>query len=221
MTIVERFIALIAPHVCKGCGAEGYVLCKDCVQGLQSVPPRCYACQRVMPDYRVCTACRRRSSLFAVKPVVAYATLPKAVIHSLKFARAEAAARDLAYAMAARIEITGPLVITHVPTVPARVRVRGYDQAALIARELSKLINVPYTPLLARTGSGRQVGQTRAQRRSQMERAFRMLGGVVELPAHVLIIDDVLTTGATCEAAARVLRSAGAKRVSAAVFAVA
>jgi ComF family protein len=219
--IAERLIALIAPHVCKGCGAEGHLLCGTCANGLQSVPPRCYRCQRITKDFRVCTSCRSQSSLFAVWPCTAYTPLPKAVLHSLKFERAQAAARDLAAAMAAKLDLVGPLVITHVPTVPARVRKRGYDQAALIARELAHLTGIPYIPLLARTGSGRQVGQTRLQRRRQMEGAFRPTAAQVLQNGHVLLVDDVLTTGATCEAAARTLRQAGAKRVSAAVFAAA
>ncbi|HSX29899.1 MAG TPA: phosphoribosyltransferase family protein [Candidatus Saccharimonadales bacterium] len=156
-----------------------------------------------------------------MQPFTAYTAIPKAVLHALKFERADAAAIDVARAMALRGLVSNDVVITHIPTVPARVRLRGYDQAALIARELARVTGAAYTPLLARTGGGRQVGQTRAVRRAQMQQAFRPLRPHVVQNKHVLLIDDVLTTGATCEAAARVLREAGAKRVSALVFAVA
>ena len=78
-----------------------------------------------------------------------------------------------------------------------------------------------YTPLLARTGGQRQLGQHRDVRVKQMEGAFRILNPDAVRGKHVLLVDDVLTTGATCEAAARALRQAGAKQVGATVFAVA
>jgi predicted amidophosphoribosyltransferase len=101
------------------------------------------------------------------------------------------------------------------------VRQRGYDQALLIAKSLSQRLGRPYVPLLARMGDQRQVGHSRITRLNQMEGAFRPLNTMILKNRHVLLVDDVLTTGATCEAAARILRSNGAKRVSAAVFAVA
>jgi predicted amidophosphoribosyltransferase len=113
------------------------------------------------------------------------------------------------------------VLIAYVPTAPQRVRERGYDQAALIAKELAIRSKLPYHTLLARTGTQRQLGQQRAVRKEQMTGAFRSLDKIDLQDKHVLLIDDVLTTGATCEAAARALRQAGAKRVSAAVFAVA
>jgi ComF family protein len=158
--------------------------------------------------------------LYAVHPRTRYTPLVKEVVHALKFARAQSAAKDVAAAMVDCIEPATGMVISHVPTVPARVRLRGYDQAALIARELARLTGIPYVPLLARTGGSRQVGHTRLERRKQMEQAFRLLGTPQQY-THVLLVDDVLTTGATCEAAARTLRQAGARRVSAVVFAAA
>ncbi|HSX32472.1 MAG TPA: phosphoribosyltransferase family protein [Candidatus Saccharimonadales bacterium] len=146
--------------------------------------------------------------------------MPKAVVHSLKFGRAQAAAKDIAAAMAASLETATFTAIVPVPTVSARVRKRGYDQAALIARELARLTGLPYASLLIRTGGSRQVGHTRIERRQQMERAFRAVDPAAQY-SHVLLIDDVITTGATCEAAARTLRQAGVASVSAAVFAAA
>jgi ComF family protein len=127
----------------------------------------------------------------------------------------------MAKSLAVATGAAGDVFITYVPTANARVRERGYDQAALIARELSRQVGSPCVPLLARVGGQRQLGQGRAARKKQMEGAFRVLKPALLQNKHVLLVDDVLTTGATCEAAARVLRQAGAKRVSAAVFAVA
>lgn len=222
MWIVEHFFALIAPHTCKGCGAEGSVLCGGCMSVLPALPSRCYRCNRVTQEYRTCKGCRGRSALFAAFVCTPYTDRAKDVLHALKYERAQAAAEDVAVAIAGRMPFEGDnYIITHVPTVAARVRARGYDQAALIAREFSGITGIPYTPLLARMGEGRQVGQTRAMRQQQMQRAFYAVQVPMVQKRHILLVDDVLTTGATCEAAARTLCQAGAKRVSAVVFAAA
>ena len=147
--------------------------------------------------------------------------MAKELVYALKFARAKAAADVVAKALAADGRLPEGVIVTHVPTVPGRMRERGYDQAALIARRLSARKGLPYLTLLARTGGQRQLGQGRAIRKQQMTDAFRLARGADVRGKHILLVDDVLTTGATCEAAARVLRGAGAQRVSAAVFAVA
>jgi ComF family protein len=216
---IERLLALIAPHLCVSCGAEGALLCLDCAVNLMPVPSRCYRCGRVTDDFRTCPACRASSDLFAVRPVTVYEGAAKDVVHKLKFERARAAAIDIAYTIVLGAAVPEDVVICHVPTADARVRERGYDQAALIARQLSRLTGRPYAPLLLRTGQQRQVGKQRTTRREQMKDAFRTIAMPVP-PPHVLLVDDVLTTGATCEAAARTLRHAGVKRVSAVVFAV-
>lgn len=221
MALVEEIFNIIAPHECLGCQKEGSLLCYDCSNALVSVLPRCYRCGRLSADFRTCAACRKLSPIHSLWPATTYRDLPKEIVHRLKFERARAGAKTMAEIMAERLQIEGEWVITYVPTANNRVRQRGYDQAALLARSLSRRLGVPFAVCLARTGLQRQVGSDRAARREQMRDAFRPLRPSLFQGKQVLVIDDVLTTGATCEAAARTLRRAGAKRVSAAVFAVA
>ncbi len=147
-----------------------------------------------------------------------YEGVAKDLIHVLKFERSRASADVVANLLAETLPVLGDIVITHVPTATSRIRTRGYDQAALIARRLAIQLGVEYAPLLSRLGQQRQVGKNRSERRSQMQELFI----ATKKPAkHVLLVDDVITTGATLEACARILKDAGAKRVSAAVFAAA
>jgi ComF family protein len=149
-----------------------------------------------------------------------YDGLAKIVIGRLKYERAQAAARDIAQAIARRVALDDSVaIVSHVPTANARVRARGYDQARLLARELSQELSLPHAALLARHGSVRQVGASGTQRRVQLHNVFRPLKPYLFQNADVLLIDDVLTTGATLEAAAAVLKAAGARHVYAAVFA--
>lgn len=221
MSIIEQFLAIVAPHECLGCGAEGQLLCSMCSQDLPSVPPRCYRCGRANAGFRTCLTCRPRSGIFRAMAVTPYDALAKQLVHRLKFERAQAAASEIADLMAARLAAAGYDLVTYVPTAPSRVRQRGYDQAQLIARQLAHRLGLPCYPLLVRVGSQRQVGSSRAARHQQMQQAFRAQRQQLYVGQHVLLVDDVLTTGATCEAAAGKLKQAGAKRVSIAVFAVA
>jgi predicted amidophosphoribosyltransferase len=93
---------------------------------------------------------------------------------------------------------------------------RGYDQAQVIARELAKRRQLAYRQLLSRSGTFRQVGASRESRFSQLKGAFTAKG---HTPSHVLLVDDVLTTGASVESAAKELKRNGAKTVDVAVFA--
>lgn len=222
MSVIEDLFNIIAPHQCLICGSEGDLLCEGCALLLTFLPERCYLCGRWSEGYRTCARCRARSPLYSVYTAVQYKGAAKDLLHALKFSRAKAGAHTVARILSSVCPTSSSdLLVTYAPTAPSRVRERGYDQAALIARELSRRLGVPCCALLARRGGQRQVGQTRQIRKQQMADAFRPLNTIDLRSKHILVVDDVLTTGATCEAAARTLRKAGAKQVSAATFAVA
>jgi ComF family protein len=222
MNVIEYIISSIAPNSCVQCGAEGALLCHHCIQNLPPTPSCCYVCKRPTRDWRTCAACREQSALVAVSAATPYANEVKRLLYVLKFDRAAAAARDVAATIAqslADVSLPPNLVVTHVPTAQARMRQRGYDQSALIAKEVARLSERPYAPLLQRMGSQRQVGKTRAARKQQMTSAFRPIHTPLAADRPVLLIDDVLTTGATLESAGQTLQQAGAGKILAAVFA--
>jgi len=219
--VLEKVLSIIAPHSCISCGAEGSLLCAWCLpDACLPLPERCYRCHKLSQDSKTCASCRSKSPLKAVWVATEYEGLAKDLIHKLKFERASAAAEPIAKVMAEALPyLSERTIITHVPTASSRYRQRGYDQAELIAKELAKLKQVRYVPLIGRLGQTRQVGAKRATRLVQLEGAFRPRATHGILEAEILLVDDITTTGVTLESAARVLKAAGAKRIYATVFA--
>jgi len=219
MSIFDRFLSILAPHDCVGCGTEGSLLCERCASALAPVPKRCYRCRKITPDALTCAACRKQSKLHQVSVTTVYTDVAKDLVWKLKFAGAQTAARQMALLMSVLVDPSSISVIVPVPTATSRVRRRGYDQATLLAKELSRITGLRYATCLARVSQVHQVGAGRSLRLKQLANAFRVTKPLVVKDAHILLIDDVITTGATLESAAASLRAAGARRVDALVFA--
>lgn len=149
----------------------------------------------------------------------AYTGTARELIARAKYRRRHAALPFLAAEVAARWRAGGHVidVVTWAPTTGARRRARGFDHAEILAREVGAALDRPLVGLLRREGSAPQTGRARAER----------IGGprfVVPDPARVagrsiLVVDDVVTTGATLTAAAAALRGAGAAGVAGAAVA--
>ncbi len=107
-----------------------------------------------------------------------------------------------------------PDVIIPIPLHPKRLRDRGYNQSALLARELGRQLQLPVAEdLLVRTrATAPQVGLDALQRQENVRNAFRCVGPIAETK-RVLLVDDVCTTGATLAAAAVALRDGGAQTI--------
>ena len=136
-----------------------------------------------------------------------------------KFERAKAAYRVLGDLLDGVLPKMPPgTVIVPVPTVPDHIRERGYDHTLLIARRLSKARNLPVQKILARNTKTMQRHATATERNRQARNAFKVLGEIDEQLTYI-IVDDVVTTGATVRYAAKALKDAGAKRVFVAVLA--
>jgi len=202
----------------------------DTLKALASslVPPLCAACGRACrPEATLCIRCTRR--LAAMEPLAGVG--PPGVDRAWSSAPHEGVARELVAAlkfrrllpiadlMAERIASLAPIgllrgAIVPVPTAPVRAARRGFDPAAEVAAELAERCGAPFRHRLARRGSSRQLGQRRADRLGQPPRVHP----VGPAPPEAVLVDDVLTTGATISACARALRAAGARRVVAVTF---
>jgi predicted amidophosphoribosyltransferase len=192
------------------------------------VPPLCATCGRTCrPDAVLCTRCSRR--LAEANPLEGAG--PPGIDRAWSSAPHESVARDLVTALkfrrllpaadliADRIEWLAPAsllsgTIVPVPTAPLRTALRGFDPAAEIAAALARRTQLPLQPCLSRRGGGRQVGKRRAARIGHPP----LIQARGKVPTSVLLIDDVLTTGATLSSCANALRSAGSIRVAAITF---
>jgi predicted amidophosphoribosyltransferase len=137
------------------------------------------------------------------------------LVVALKFASRLALAARAAEAIAVRAppELFDGAIVP-VPPAPWRLRRRGHDPAEEIAFALARLTELPFRPVLARTTGPRQVGRRRADR--LVDPPWVRL--VATPPRRAVLVDDVITTGATLGACGRALRSGGAERVVAAAF---
>jgi predicted amidophosphoribosyltransferase len=99
------------------------------------------------------------------------------------------------------------------------VRERGFDHARLLAKQIANGLNAEYSPALTRLGQSQQVGAKRFQRLNQQAGNYRVRQPLIVRGRNVLLVDDVVTTGATLKAATKALRQAGAAHVDALIFA--
>lgn len=191
-------------------------------------PPLCASCGRsCRAEAVVCTRCSR--ALAAAVPILSSG--PQGVDRAWSSASHEGVARSLVGAlkfrrllpvaelMAERIHWLAPGhllsgVVVPVPPAPPRLRRRGFDPAGELAAALAAKLDAELAPCLARRGLGHQVGRRRAERISHPPQ----IEAITEAPRSVLLVDDVLTTGATLTSCAMALRGAGAQRVVALTF---
>lgn len=228
---------LLWPAHCLACGGrgdDGIDLCGPCAADLPWNASACVRCALPLADTgpsgqvhgvaRVCGACLpraigplRHAPLTEVHAACVYAAPVDRLLLRFKFHHDLAAGGLLAQLMAQALAAAPrPGVLLAVPLHRARLRRRGYDQALELARPLARALGLPLLD-----GALRRVRATDAQsqldagqRRRNLRQAFAVPPGVA-LPAHVTLVDDVMTTGATLHAAALTLRRAGVARVDA------
>ena len=220
MFILEKLISAVAPHQCIVCGTEGQLVCRYCEPDLSlPLPPHCYRCNALSMSNAVCVACRRISPLRHVWVASDYSKYAKQLVYLLKYEGAQEAAASMGHAMQSTMPYLEDATLVPVPTATSRVRQRGYDHAKLLSIKLAQLTKLSYRPLLGRLGQTRQVGTKKHQREIQLQEAFWPNHPDNIRGTHIILVDDVITTGATLEQAARALKQAGAKTVDAVVFA--
>jgi ComF family protein len=212
---------------CAVCGAwPAQAVCDRCVQQFGQPVHRCSLCALPLAaGAQVCGACLREPPpLDACFAAVAYAYPWSGLVARFKFGGEPGWAQSLAARMAAvpglREEVARADLVLPLPLAPRRLAERGFNQALLLARALAR-DKVETQLLLRLRETGTQAALDRRGRQANVAGAF----GLEPLRARevrgkaLLLVDDVMTSGASLHAAARALRQAGAQRVAAAVLA--
>lgn len=216
--IGQLLLDLLYPPRCPGCGRLGVLFCQACQARIEPLPVTgCRRCGDPATPAGLCAACRATpSSLDAIFSAAVFAPPLRDAIHDLKYNNGRALARPLGQQMvlAWRKRGLSADLIVPVPLHRSRVSERGYNQSALLARVLAAEVGVPIAErlLIRQRATAHQVGLSRAERAQNVAGAFSCLGEVAG--KHVLLLDDVATTGATLEACASALRAAGASQVT-------
>jgi ComF family protein len=198
------------------------------ILGSLVAPPRCAICAAALDSPRLlCPRCEGELSSAAPQPgsvagidstwsAAPYSGAARGLVAALKFGRRLPLARRAAAAIqrsAPERVLEGELV--PVPAAPLRLRWRGFDPAEEIAIELARLSALPLANCLRRSGGPRQVGRPRAERLATPPGVSLRSAA----PRRAVLVDDVLTTGATLAACARALREGGSRRIVAVTFA--
>lgn len=217
------------PRMCLGCGRPHSWLCGRC-RSRQISPyyqQLCHVCGVESRRSTVHIDCRQSTYLDGVLVATVYSHTMAEIIHRIKY-RSEYALANLVVEICLSILITDIDnlkidVVSYVPTVRKRRWGRGFNQSKLLASRVAKSLKLPLADLLERREyMSSQVGAGAVQRQLNVRNSFRPLPtkrASVEVPNSVLIVDDVMTTGATLEACAKQLRQMGVAKVYALVVA--
>jgi ComF family protein len=212
--VIGRLLDLALPATCAGCGREGDVLCVECRPALR-------ARATLPPGTAIGLPSETPAPLLQLEWCAPFSGPVRRVLLGLKYAGELRAVDPLAAAIAERWRRAGAGgdTIVHVPVHRDRKRERGYDQAERIARASAGLLGLPHLAALERDrATTAQYQLDRDRRASNVEGAFRLADGLAPrvVAGHwFVLVDDVVTTGATLAACASVLLDAGAIGVSA------
>ena len=214
----QGLLDLLCPPRCAVCHHNAGWLCSTCLEKIEFIrPPVCPLCGRPTRISRPCPSCQHTPlGIDGIRAVGYLEGTLQTAIHRFKYSNVRALATPLGK-LAIEYLSSNPLpmdVVVPVPLHSRRLRERGYNQAALLAKEIGASADLPMIDgvLLRIKSTIPQVGLGAAQRRDNVRGAFRCtntsLAGL-----SVLLVDDVCTTGATLEACSAALRDTGVKLV--------
>lgn len=218
---------LVCPHRCKGCGELGRLLCGCCKKYIESNAwRRCVMCGGIVENFWLCGKCVEKSELDGLLAVGLREGLLAEVVKSYKYGPVRGLACDLAEMVGDSLveglscstglkegpegDYSGGLeglevVIVPLPTIGRHIRERGFDHTLLLAKKVARRCGIKVERSLERNNDAVQVGATEYERIKQAKTAYKCVCEVRDNIVYVLL-DDVWTTGASMEAAARELR---------------
>ena len=225
MVNIWSLIDRVVDTRCALCHAPGHAICADCLTALPRNTRPCAHCALPLPEsaptQTLCADCQAHPPAFDhVMAPLLYENPVDGLVAQFKYRQHLHLGRVLADTLGTEVrgQRAPPALLVPVPAGPRRLRERGFNQAAELARWLSAALDIPWSGsrLIRASDTPTQRGLPRPQRRRNIRGAFSCTG---PLPDHLALIDDVMTTGATAGEASRALKGAGVKRVE--VWAVA
>lgn len=227
--LAQAMLDMVYPRMCAGCGKpvgeESRHVCWECLASLWPVQfPFCKTCgnpvQGVITNEYSCALCRARERHFDhARSAVHYDGRIVPVLHAFKYGQAAHLARDLAGLLSICVsthykpaDVDG---VTFVPLHHRKERERTYNQSRLLAGDLASILGKPLLPqcLVRWRPTMTQTALTAVERRKNVQGAFRARNEKWIEGRRVLLVDDVMTTGATVDECAGVLKQAGAAEV--------
>jgi len=219
--LTNSLLNVVLPPVCAGCGRVGELFCDDCRAAIRWIEaPVCLNCGRPISQRREqCRTCQALpTGLEQIRAATLHVDPVRTVLHKLKYEGFFGLAPTLGQLMveAWTTWVQDVDLVIPVPLHQRRRWDRGYNQSELLAKTLTRAINMPSIPgALSRHRYTRpQIGLTVQERRDNVSGAFEAEAQLVR-GKRVMLVDDVLTTGSTLSAAAAALYNAGASAVTA------
>ena len=209
------------PKRCVSCGAFGKYICPGCFKKVEYIEkPLCPICQRQAVGGKTHPGCQKPYSLDGLVVGARYKGAIKAAIQSVKYKWAYDIEKILVDLLAEQIwkfDLPQNTTLIPVPLHKTRQKWRGFNQAEILSKNISKKFNHPYRKFLSRIKNTRtQVGLNRAERKENVKGAFAISKNVLKsqiFGRDFILVDDVFTSGATMQEAAKILKRSGAKTV--------
>ena len=211
-TMIDTLLSYIAPYHCSGCGQTGTLLCDNCKYNINFDEFfSCLNCNMPANSNGVCRTCKLPYS--KAWCVGERTDVLEALINGYKFDRVKATYRVLGDLLLEKVDhLPKETIIVPIPTIGTHIRTRGYDHSLLIAQHFARKRGLVCRQLIQRATATKQKGASKSVREAQARQAF-IVKPQLAPDVPYLLIDDVVTTGATVTYAAKGLRDAGAEHV--------
>lgn len=218
----ETLLDTFFPKVCVGCGKIDTYLCSDCYSKIiQIKSPLCLGCGRLSKKGKYCPRCKPKTKLNGVIIAAHYEEGPlKEAIHTYKYEFVY----DLKYILSTfladalkREKMDTKFILACVPLHPKKENWRGFNQAKLLADEVSRMagLEIFENALKRNKNNPRQIELKRNDRFENVKDIFSVNEEIVDKISgkDIIVVDDVVTTGATLNECAKVLKENGARQV--------
>ena len=229
LLLMDGLLSVLSPHICKGCGSVGATYCRRCIfDTIKRIDPICLYCRRPAGRSNLCRICCKKHHLFddliAIGPRRGSLMT---LVGDYKYNSEIASSKPIAKLLSSRIndlDLDGEIV--PIPTIPAHIRQRGFDHIVMMARQLSRETGLAVNnKMLIRVDNSSQHTLSGSERKTHIKKSLKLsekyqhvVGSdnhenQLPVPHTAIILDDIWTTGATMETAAKLLRSIGVQKI--------